>query len=96
MSIASAVLAIIDYGGRRSGIERRQFSYTEHIPARRSNKDRRSGLDRRSKPDRRNGLDRRTIEGSMKIIKVDARKNKDRRCFIERRTSFATVPAAIS
>lgn len=85
MSIASAVLEIIDYGGRRSGIDRRQFSYTEHIPARRSNKERRSKLDRR------NRLDRRTIEGSMKIIKVAGRKNKDRRCNIERRASFATV-----
>jgi len=90
LSIASAVLTIIDYGGRRSGIDRRQFSYTEHIPARRSNKD------RRSKIDRRNGLDRRTTEGSMKIIKIDGKKNKDRRCFIERMTSFATVSAAIN
>jgi len=90
LSIASAVLAIIDYGGRRSGIDRRQFSYTEHIPARRSNKDRRSKLDRR------NGLDRRTTEDSMKIIKIYGKKNKDRRCFIERRTSFATVSAAIN
>ena len=31
-------------------IERRQFSYNQDIPERRSNKDRRSGLDRRSKP----------------------------------------------
>ena len=30
-------------------IERRQFSYNQDIPERRSNKDRRSGLDRRSK-----------------------------------------------
>ena len=90
MSITSAFLAIIDYGGRRSGIDRRQFSYTEHIPARRSNKD------RRSKPDRRSGLDRRTTECGMKIIKIAGRKNKDRRCCIERRTSFATVSAAIS
>jgi len=96
LSIASAVLAIIDYGGRRLGIDRRQFSYTEHIPARRSNKERRSGLDRRSKIDRRNGLDRRSIKGSMKITKIDGRKNKDRRCFIERRTSFATALATIS
>ena len=36
-----------DNGGRRSGIERRQFSYDFHIPERRSGKDRRSGLDRR-------------------------------------------------
>jgi hypothetical protein len=38
-----------DNGGRRMGIERRQFSYTLHIPERRS-KERRSGLDRRLKP----------------------------------------------
>jgi hypothetical protein len=36
--------------GRRSGIERRQFSYDQHIPERRSGKDRRSGNDRRLKP----------------------------------------------
>ena len=91
MSIASAVMAIIDNGGRRSGIDRRQFSYTEHIPARRSTNERRSSLDRRCKIDRRNILDRRTIEGRMKTIKTDGRKNKDRRYFVERRTSLATV-----
>jgi hypothetical protein len=36
-----------DNGGRRSGVERRQFSYNHHIPERRSGEDRRSGLDRR-------------------------------------------------
>ena len=36
-----------DSGGRRSNVERRKFSYTIHIPERRSGKDRRSGLDRR-------------------------------------------------
>ena len=41
-------LAISDNGGRRSGIERRLFSYTIHIPERRSGKERRSGVDRRS------------------------------------------------
>lgn len=39
-----------DNGGRRLGIDRRQFSYAEHIPERRSGKDRRNGLDRRQKP----------------------------------------------
>jgi len=39
-----------DNGGRRSGIDRHQFSYNSHIPERRSGKDRRSGLDRRLKP----------------------------------------------
>jgi hypothetical protein len=39
-----------DNGGRRSGADRREFSYTSHIPERRSGNDRRSGLDRRKKP----------------------------------------------
>jgi hypothetical protein len=37
-----------DNGGRRSGIERRQFSYSRHIPERRRSEDRRTGPDRRS------------------------------------------------
>jgi len=37
----------LDNGGRRSGFDRRKFSYTLHIPERRSGKDRRSGFDRR-------------------------------------------------
>ena len=39
-----------DNGGRRVGIERREFSYYEYFPERRSGKDRRSGNDRRLKP----------------------------------------------
>ena len=39
--------SIKDNGGRRSGVDRRQFSYNTHISERRSGKDRRSGLDRR-------------------------------------------------
>ena len=39
-----------DNGGRRLGIDRRQFSYYKHIPERRSGKDRRSGNDRRLEP----------------------------------------------
>ena len=38
-----------DNGGRRLGVERREFSYYVHIPERRSGKDRRSGNDRRQK-----------------------------------------------
>ncbi len=38
-----------DNGGRRSGVERRRFSYYHHIPERRADVDRRSGLDRRLK-----------------------------------------------
>lgn len=36
-----------DNGGRRSGMDRRTFSYAVHIPERRSGKERRSGFDRR-------------------------------------------------
>ncbi len=36
-----------DNAGRRSGIDRRQFSYLVHVPERRSGMDRRGGVDRR-------------------------------------------------
>ena len=39
---------VIDNGGRRSGIERRSFSYAIHVPELRSGKDRRDGIDRRN------------------------------------------------
>jgi hypothetical protein len=38
---------IADNGGRRKNSDRRQFSYTCHIPERRSGRDRRAGEDRR-------------------------------------------------
>jgi len=41
---------IRDNGGKRLGIDQRQFSYDKHIPECRSGKERRSGLDRRLKP----------------------------------------------
>ncbi|MDX2492799.1 hypothetical protein [Desulfosarcina sp.] len=40
--------AIHDNGGRRSGVDRRQFTYAVHIPERRSGEDRRTSWDRRS------------------------------------------------
>jgi hypothetical protein len=40
----------IDNGGRRSGGDRRNYSYSLHIPERRSGQDRRSGEDRRKSP----------------------------------------------
>ena len=49
-----------DSGGRRSGIDRRYYSYSSTIPERRESSDRRSGVDRRNEMDRRNGLERRT------------------------------------
>ena len=57
-------LGLGDNGGRRSGVDRRNYCYTVCIPERRG-VDRRSGLDRRCNQDwtkwtsRRNGLDRR-------------------------------------
>jgi hypothetical protein len=41
---------LIDRGGRRSGGDRRSYSYSVHLPERRSGKDRRSGVDRRRFP----------------------------------------------
>jgi len=43
-------LQLVDNGGRRSGADRRQFSYAFHIPERRISPDRRSGADRREEP----------------------------------------------
>ena len=43
-------LISLDNEGRRSGVDRRNFSYTLHIPERRKVKDRRSGGDRREFP----------------------------------------------
>lgn len=48
-----------DNGGRRSGIERRRFSYSDHIPERRSGVDRRCGKDRRENEGRTAAPDRR-------------------------------------
>ncbi|MBT8357523.1 MAG: hypothetical protein HKO79_03905 [Desulfobacterales bacterium] len=38
-----------DNGGRRSGEDRREFTYSHYTPERRSLKERRSGFDRRIK-----------------------------------------------
>jgi len=43
-------LTILDNGGRRCGGDRRNYSYTLHIPERRNGPDRRSGTDRRKVP----------------------------------------------
>jgi hypothetical protein len=64
-----------DNGGRRSGIERRYFSYTSFIPEKRSNNDRRSSLDRRS------GRDRRDDKNDVVISLVERRDFSDRRKF---------------
>ena len=38
---------LIDNGGRRLGVDRRQFYYLMHIPEHESGKERRSGIDTR-------------------------------------------------
>ena len=42
-----------DNGGRRFGLDRREFSYSTYIPERRNKDDRRCDLDRRKGLDRR-------------------------------------------
>ena len=73
MNITAMAIALIDNGGRRLGIDRRQFLYTNHIPDRRLCEDRRTGLERRNCLDRRRG----------KLVIAKNRKNlregKDRR-----------------
>ncbi len=56
MASSNTVFFPADNGGGRSGIDRRQFSYSFHIPERRTTQDRRTGKDRRSGKDRRTTL----------------------------------------
>ena len=79
MNSASFAMALIDNGGRRLGVDSRQFSYTDHIPDRRTDNERRSGSDRRSGLDRRSGKDRRRDEVTKMKTGKDKRKGKDRR-----------------
>ncbi len=92
MNISAAALALIDNGGRRSGVDRRNFSYTDHIPDRRFKEERRSGIDRRIDGDRRNGINRR-ISMVVELKIEDLRKGIDRRFSSERRAAFAAALA---
>ena len=90
MGISNISVQIDDNGGRRSGMERRNFSYSDHIPERRNGGDRRSGFDRRSLIDRRRKQDRR--QESNEVINItdyiEKRKLKNRRVNEERRTAW--------
>lgn len=79
---------IRDNGGRRSGIERRRFSYAEHIPERRSGEDRRVSDDRRSGVDRRCINDRRGEMDWTETVPVERRMRRDRRVRYDRRTTL--------
>ena len=86
MSISAITLALIDYGGRRAGVDRRQFSYTDHIPDGRFRKDRRSSIEQR------NGFDRR----DNKVVELkfeNMRKGIDSRFGTERRAAVAAALA---
>ena len=76
-----------DRGGRRIGIERRRFSYSEHIPERRCGEDRRTGTDRRSGADRRTGGERRAGVDRRSTSRGDRREKPNRRGVYERRVS---------
>jgi hypothetical protein len=65
MNDALKELNSLDNGGRRSGGDRRNYSYTLHIPERRIGKERRSGKDRRKSP-RIKGYDESTRNASDK------------------------------
>ena len=78
-----------DNGGRRLGINRRQFSYSFHIPERRYDQDRRTDdPDPRASQDSRNNQSRRRdlIEFN---VSHNVRSDSDRRSFVERRAAFA-------
>jgi len=84
-------LGLIDTGGRRTGIDRRDFSYNNYLPNRRVEENRRNGLDRRSGLERRNDLDRRSGKTIFKKIQRpenDLREGTDRRNGLDRRTIF--------
>jgi hypothetical protein len=80
---------------RHIGFDRRQFSYTLHIPERRSGMDRRSGFDRRCGSDRRVFSDPRGAAARKASHPDDdpgrtreRRSGLDRRCGTERRAGF--------
>ena len=96
MSIGTEILNLIDNGGRRTGIKRREFSYTNHVPNRRTEGDRRNGVDHRSGSERRNDTGRRSGKIIFKKIKRpenDLRDGIDRRNGLDRRVAFVRALA---
>ena len=95
MGDSHVLFSMSDNGGRRSGIERRRFAYSEHVPERRSGEERRTGLDRRggkerrSSLDRRGGPERRTENSVISFLdwskRGDQRSGSDRRSGMDRR-----------
>jgi len=73
MSVSNIIWELRDYGGRRSGIDRRYFSYSDHIP------ERRHAIDRRSYEERRSGQDRRDTEEPITALMEEKRLSAERR-----------------
>jgi hypothetical protein len=73
VGISNIAWELRDNGGRRTGIDRRYFSYSDHIP------ERRRAMDRRASDDRRSGSDRRYPEAKVININEDKRERVDRR-----------------
>lgn len=70
MSVSLMGVSLGDNGGRRTGINRRIYSYTDHVPERRNGLERRCGMDRRSGQERRTSSDRRTnFDGEKTEVK---------------------------
>jgi len=86
---AHVVFNLRDNGGRRSGLERRRFSYDGYIPERRLQADRRSRVDRRACLERRSGGDRREGRKDASVVVLqeykDQRARNDRRAGVDRR-----------
>ena len=83
METSHVVLNLKDNGGRRLGVDRRRFSYADHVPERRLGEERRSGKDRRGEAERRTESDRRSGNHLDSLGerqgRVDSRRAVDRR-----------------
>ena len=86
---SQAAVGFRDNGGRRSGFDRRQFSYSDHIPERRIGEDRRLEQDRRIYVDRRSGGDRRSgterRNRLQRAVAADIRHLEERRIITDQR-----------
>lgn len=96
MNISEITSALTDNGGRRSGFDRRQFSYTTHIPERRIDADRRCLSDRRNLTNRRYLSERRALNDGLcalkKMIGVECRANQqERRSSNDRRAALTCI-----
>ena len=85
MSITNITSELIDNGGRRIDVKRREFLYTNHLPNGRSEKNRRSGLERRKDRDRRSGM---VIFKKIQRPENDLREGIARRSGLDRRILF--------